>query len=332
MRSGRAGHRAGRRARSWAGLVVAAPFVLGIASASGTPGTRVFSFGDPAIVEASALVVEDGLFLTTNDSGDSGRVFAVARDGRTVGVTHWSSRPTDCEALAPAGPGAVWVGDIGDNLADRAGVAITRLPVGRGDRTVQPTTFHLTYPDGPHDAETLVRNPVTRRLYIATKGLFGGALYAVPAHLSATGTNPLRKVGHVLPVATDGSFFPDGRHLVVRDYTSATVYAWPSLHAVASFQLPAQRQGEGIAVAPDGAVYVSSEGPQAPVLQVPLPADVRRALAPASPSPSSSPSSSGPSDPGSTTEDTTRNPWPWALGGLLALGALLVLLRALRPR
>jgi hypothetical protein len=316
-----------------AGLVVAAPFVLGVASASGTPSTQVFSFSDPAIVEASALVVEDGLFLTTNDSGDSGRVFAVARDGRTVGVTHWSGDPTDCEALAPAGPGAVWVGDIGGNLAERATVAITRIPVGRGERTVQPTTYKLTYPDGAHDAETLVRNPVTGRLYIATKGFLGGSVYAVPAHLSASGTNPLRRLGHVLPVATDGSFFPDGRHLVVRDYTSATVYDWPSLHAVASFPLPAQRQGEGIAVAADGAVYVSSEGARAPVLQVTLPADVRRALAEPSPTPDpSSPSSGAPSDSGSPADDVTRSPWPWALGGLLALGALLVLVRALRPR
>jgi hypothetical protein len=319
-----------RSARHWAGLAVAAPFVLGVASASGTPATQVFRFADPAIIESSALVVQDGLFLTTNDSGDSGRVFAVAPDGRTVGVTHWSSDPTDCEALAPAGPGEVWVGDIGDNLAERTAISITRLSVGRRDRTVQPTTYRLAYPDGAHDAETLVRNPVTGRLYIATKGLFGGALYAVPPHLSAATVNPLRKLGHVLPVATDGSFFPDGRHLLVRDYTSATVYDWPSLHTVGSFPLPSQRQGEGIAVAADGTVYVSSEGPRSPVLQVSLPADVRHALAEPGPSPSSSPSDSG--DPGSISTDPTRSPWPWALGGLLALGALLVLLRALRPR
>ncbi|WP_151083490.1 hypothetical protein [Nocardioides cynanchi] len=317
---------------AWVGLLLAAPFVLGIASASGTPADRVFTFRDPAIVEASALVVEDGLFLTTNDSGDSGRVFAVAPDGRTVGVTHWSTDPTDCEALAPAGPGEVWVGDIGDNLAERSTVSITRVPVGRGERTVQPTTYRLAYPDGAHDAETLLRNPVSGRLYLATKGLFGGEVYAVPAQLSATAVNHLHKVGQVLPVATDGSFFPDGRHLVVRDYTSATVYDWPSLREVASFPLPAQRQGEGIAVAADGSVYVSSEGARAPVLRVSLPHDVRRAVAPAGPSPSPSPGSSATSTPGSESSDATRSAWPWAVGGLVTLGALLVLVRALRPR
>jgi hypothetical protein len=324
----------------WAGLVVAAPFVLGLASTSGTRGDHVLTFTDPAIVEASALVVEDGLFLTTNDSGDTGRVFAVAKDGRTVGVTNWSSHPTDCEALAPAGPGAVWVGDIGDNLARRSTVSITRVPVGRGDRAVGATTYRLRYPDGAHDAETLLRSPRTGRLYIATKGLFGGGLYAVPAHLSATAVNPLRRLGGVLPVATDGSFFPDGAHLVIRNYTSATIYDWPSLHAVASFPLPSQQQGEGIAVTADDTVYVSSEGVRSAVLRVVLPAGVRRALAPAGPSPTPSPTSSpapspttgDPARPNEVTDTTSRSPWPWALGGLLAAGALLVLLRALRPR
>jgi hypothetical protein len=323
MRSGRAGY--------W-GLALAAPFVLGVLSASDTHGDQVLTFTDPAIVEASALVVEDGLFLTTNDSGDTGRVFAVAEDGRTIGVTHWSDHPTDCEALAPAGRDAVWVGDIGDNGGDRSTISIARVPVGRGHRTVRATTYRLGYPDGAHDAESLLRNPASGRLYVATKELFGGSLYAVPAHLSAITVNPLRRLGPVLPVATDGSFLPDGRHLVIRDYTSATIYDWPTLHAVASFPLPSQQQGEGIAVAADHTVYVSSEGVRSQVLRVPLPAVVRRALAPANPSPSASPPTGRATGVAQTTDAASRSPWPWALGGLLAGGALLVLLRALRPR
>jgi hypothetical protein len=68
------------------------------------------------------------------------------------------------------------------------------------------------------------------------------------------------------------------------------------------------------------------------VLRVPLPADVRRAMASASPSSSPSASSSPSTAPGTATDDVTRSPWPWAIGGVLALVALLVLLRALRPR
>ncbi|MGA8248650.1 MAG: hypothetical protein WB797_17210 [Nocardioides sp.] len=314
-------------------LVVAAPFVVGVAVTPTAPhGRHVLTFHDPAIVEASALVVARGLFLTTNDSGDTGRVFAVDRAGDTVGVTHWSSDPTDCEALAPAGPGHVWVGDIGDNLASRSSVTITRVPVGRGERTVTPTSYRLTYPDGPTDAETLLRNPVTGRLYVASKDVFGGTLYAVPRHLSADGTNRLRRIGRVLPVATDGSFFPDGQHLVIRDYSTAVVYEWPSLQRVGSFDLPSQQQGEGIAVAPDGSIYLSSEGIRSPVLEVPLPAALRRAMARRTPSASPSGGSVPEASSESATGPVTHDAWPWVAGGLLALGALVVLVRAVRPR
>ena len=328
---------------SLAGLAIAAPLVFGVAAAPAGPhGGRVFAFDDPAIVEASALVVDDGLFLTTNDSGDTGRVFAVDSSGRTVGVTHWSEDPTDTEALAPAGHGYVWVGDIGDNEGRRSSIEIARIPVGRGDRTVSPTTYRLSYPDGGTDAETLLHDPATGRLYVASKNVFGGVVYAVPARLDASGTNRLKPIGRVLPVATDGSFFPDGKHLIVRDYGTAVVYSWPSLQPVGSFALPDQRQGEGIAVAPDGKVYVSSEGLHAPVLEVTLPPPIQDAVrpagpaatgspSPAAPSSSNGPSSASPADPG-TADAASRDAWPWLAGGLLGLAALVVLLLALRPR
>jgi hypothetical protein len=322
-----------------AGLAVAGSFALGVAAQpSPRHATPVLTFADPAIVEASDLVVTDGLFVTTNDSGDTGRIFAVDSAGHTVGVSYWSKQAVDVEALAPAGPGEVWVGDIGDNLAHRPNVVVARVPVGRGDRTVHPTTYRLTYPDGAADAETLLRDPATGRLYIATKNVFGGVLYAAPEKLSATGTNQLTSVGRVMALATDGTFFPDGHHLIIRNYGRAVVYAWPSMQPVGSFGLPAQRQGEGIAVAQDGSVYLSSEGPQSTVLKVTLPPDIQRAVAgpgspPAdSPRPSDSTSSADQANQAAEVEPTGRDAWPWVAGGLLGLVALVVLLRALRPR
>jgi len=320
-----------------AGLAIAAPLALGVAVTPSPPeGHRVFTFDDPAIMEASALVARDGSFLTTNDSGDTGRVFAVDGGGHTVGVTLWSDDPTDTEALAPAGRGFVWVGDIGDNEGRRSSIEIARLPVGRGNRTVHPATYRLAYPDGATDAETLLRDPASGRLYVASKNVFGGVLYAVPQHLDTSRTNRLTAIGRVLPVATDGSFFPDGRHLIVRNYGSAVVYAWPSLQPIGSFALPEQRQGEGIAVADDGKVYVSSEGVHAPVLEVRLPPKILAALrpepsaGPVDPSASGTPASSRPTDP-AAAEPVSHDAGPWLVGGLLGVLALVVLLRALRP-
>ena len=101
------------RRRVALGALVAVPFLLG--AAAGAPGAAdhpAFRFADPEIVESSGLVVlpgagrDAGLVVTTNDSGDSGRVFTVdPATGDTVGVTSWPTDPDDVEALAPAGPG-----------------------------------------------------------------------------------------------------------------------------------------------------------------------------------------------------------------------------------
>lgn len=308
--------------------------------APGDPdGDVVVRFQDPAIVESSGLVVTGDLMVTVNDSGDSARVFAVdPGTGRTVGVTSWDADPTDLEALAPAGPGQVWAADIGDNARARSSVTVTRLPVGRSVAEVAGESFELAYPDGPEDAEALLAHPVTGRLYVATKGAFGGSLLEAPATLSDEGTNRLRRIGRAPGLVTDGAFFPDGRHLVLRGYGTATVLTFPGLEEVDSFPLPAQQQGEGIAVAPDGGVYLSSEGARSPVLRVALPASVEAAVKgtgthSTEPTESTDPAPRAPDRPDpSEEEDTTRDPWPWLVGGLLGLVGVGVLLRSLRPR
>jgi hypothetical protein len=227
-----------------AAVAVAVPFVVGTLSAAADEGDVAFRFRDPAIVESSGLVVLDGLFVTTNDSGDTGRVFAVdGGSGRTVGVTSWSDDAEDVEALAPAGPGAVWVGDIGDNAGSRQSVTVTRVPVSRAVQQGAGESYELVFPDGAVDAETLLAEPGSGRLLVASKAVLGGMLYAAPARLSATRPNLLRRVGGIVSIATDGAFFPDGRHLVLRDYGRAVVYTYPDLAQVAEVDLPDQQQG-----------------------------------------------------------------------------------------
>ena len=98
-----------------------------------------------------------------------------------------------------------------------------------------------------------------------SKGVFGGEVYAAPAD-PESGPRRLRPLGSVMSMVTDGVFLPDGDHLVLRDYGRAVVYTWPGLDAVEEIALPAQRQGEGIAVAPGGrSLLISTEGVRAPV-------------------------------------------------------------------
>ena len=316
-------------------LASVASFAIGAVSGpAGPPSSLDLRFRDPAIVEASSLVVRDGLFVTANDSGDEGRVFVVDRSGRTVGTTHWDPEPTDVEALAPAGRRSVWVGDIGDNTASRDHVTVLRVPVGRGERSTTPTAYSLVYPDGAHDAETLMAQPRTGRLFVVSKGVFGGTVYAAPRTLSADHPNRLRAVADAPPIATDGAFFPDGRHVVIRDYGAATVYTFPGFERVGTFRLPAQQQGEGIAVAPDGSVHVCTEGQFSDVREVRLPRAIARAVAPpasAAPSSTGSPTAS-PAAPDTVGPSPSHDApvWPWALGGVVVLAFVAAVARLLR--
>lgn len=309
-------------------VVIALPFGVGAASVEPVETPRPdFRFTDPAIVESSGLALVDGLVVTVNDSGDEARVFAVdPATGETVGVTRWGAEPTDIEALAPGGDGTVWVGDIGDNSAARDTITVTRVPVGRGQLTSDPPTYELRYPRGPSDAEALLAHPGSGRLYVVTKGVFGAVVHAAPAGLSSDAVNPLRQVGRAMPLVTDGAFLPDGEHVVLRDYGRAVVYDFPSFEAVAEVPLPEQQQGEGIAAVGADHVLVSSEGQRSPVYDVALPV-----LEPEEPSPTPTlRSREGQELPQEPPGD--RDPSQWLLGVGLAAVALLVLVRALRPR
>ena len=74
----------------------------------------------------------------------------------------------------------MWVGDIGDNTESRESVQIADVAVGGTGGDVDARGARSRYPDGAHDAETLMRNPTTGRLYVASKGVFGGELFEVP--------------------------------------------------------------------------------------------------------------------------------------------------------
>ncbi|MDQ6525773.1 hypothetical protein RB608_19310 [Nocardioides sp. LHD-245] len=320
-----------------AGLVLAVPFAIGFlapgAAVEPAPGEPVFRFTDPEITESSGLVARDGLVVTVNDSGDGNRIFTVdPATGDTVGTTRWPGEARDIEALAPAGDGEVWVGDIGDNLGSRDHVEVARVPFGRGEREVDAPTYELVYPDGPHDAETLLADPATGRLYVVAKE-FIGRLYAAPERLDPDGPNELTAVDQVLGIATDGSFHPDGRHLVLRNYGQAAVYTWPGLERVAQVDLPSQPQGEGLAISETGEVLLSSEGEGAEVLRVELPFDAPSASPTASPSDASPPASpNADSERSAVPADDERSLWPWALGGVAGIVIVGVLLRSLRPR
>jgi hypothetical protein len=243
---------------------------------------------DPRVVESSGLAVgrrHPGVLWTHNDSGDAARVFAVGRDGRVLATLRFAGvEARDWEAVAVGrddrGGSALFVGDIGDNQGLWPSVTVYRAaePASLRDATVPVRRYRLRYPDGPRDAEALLVDPRSNRLYLASKEDAGGGLYRAPAQLRSDRVNLLRRVGRVPPLVTDGAFSPDGRLLVLRDYLAAHLYGAPRGYAapggrLATVPLPPQPQGESVAFSADGrSLLAGSEGDGSEVWRVPLPA------------------------------------------------------------
>ena len=310
-------------------LLVAATLTGGTthaAAAQETEARTVLTFADERITESSGLVDRDDVLLTVNDSGDGPVIYVVDKaTGRTAGTLTYANRDvTDVEAMAPAGPHAVWVGDIGDNSRGRPFIEVHRVRVPghvEGDRTVTADTFRLVYPDAPHDAEALLTHPRTGRLYLVTKWVTGGTVYAAPTPLREGTVHRLESVGRVPGLVTGGAFLPDGRHLVLRTYASARVLTFPGLREVAAFPLPLQEQGEALAAVDRDTVLVSTEGEHSDVLAVELPGAAvprgpagARSSAPVEPSPSPAPDATV-----SGRETTTADDPRWVVGGVAVL-------------
>src|SRR5215216_544060 len=322
--------------RSRPAVLLAAAALLALAvpvSAQEVEGAEVvLRLEDQRIVESSGLALSrrhPGVLWTHNDSGDKARLYAVGADGQTrATLTLAGVEARDWEALAAGrddrGRPALFVGDIGDNNGVWPEVAVYRVaePATLRDATVPAVRYRLRYPDGSHDAEALLVDPRSNRLYVATKDADGGGLYQAPARLRTDRVNVLQRVARVPPVITDGAFAPNGRAFVLRDYQGAFVYAAPG-RRVGAFELPLQYQGESITVTADGrSVLAGSEGPDSEVWRVPLPASVLAWV-----TPTSRPPPGAPPPPG---QPAAAGGWSWAATPVLAVAAgALVLLVAL---
>ena len=77
-------------------------------------------------------------------------------------------------------------------------MVVHRVPVGRGQLDVEPASFRLAYPDGPHDAESLFADRAGR-LHVITKSFRGGTVYRAPKHGSTPSWRQRPRAGGASP-------------------------------------------------------------------------------------------------------------------------------------
>ncbi|CAA9380577.1 MAG: hypothetical protein AVDCRST_MAG75-917 [uncultured Propionibacteriaceae bacterium] len=313
-----------------AGLVVAASAGLPTAVAA---DPVEFTISAAAITESSGLARDTNsrVYWTANDSGGVASVYALARDGSLKATVQYRAKPVDVEAVAMS-DSRLYVGDIGDNGATRDFVTVYAFdfPVPR-DQTVSYQAYDFSYPDGPHDAETLLVDG-RGRIYIVTKEAAGG-IYAAPAQPSRQRVNRLQRVGDAPSYVTDGVFMPDQQAIALRTYLSVEMLAANGYAPIARAPLPLQPQGESLTVSLDGtSLLAGSEGAGSKVYRVEIPtegdnAPTGGASPPSSTSPGASPSPSPSGRTGGEVTDEDPNAGrsragTWSALGLAAVVAL----------
>ncbi|WP_164018701.1 hypothetical protein [Pyxidicoccus trucidator] len=211
--------------------------------AVGVPGCTLY--GEPrqtgtvpdVLPELSGLAASQrhpGVFWAHNDSGNAFEVFAIDETGAVrAKLTLTGADPRDVEdvTVGPCAPGdsrpCVFLADIGDNFERRDSVRLYRLPEPESvaDATLPVEVLTFTYPDGSHDAESLVADARSGRLAVVTKARATlGNVYALDgarpgATIQATKLGTLEVPEGLDRATTAASLHPSGQRLLLRTYS-----------------------------------------------------------------------------------------------------------------
>ena len=280
--------------------------------ASATLSAETSNLLESNIIEISGLAASrknEGVLWGHNDSGDTARVFAFTATGEpraVYGVTGAEAMDWEDMAIGPgpqAGQDYLYLGDIGDNAAQRAEIIVYRAVEPDMETKVGPdiegvTRIVLRYPDAPHDAETLLIDPLSGDLVIVTKEIATGnaGVYQASAAALAAGDATMERAGEIektrltpanpapedasplvrgigyLP--TGGDVSRDGALIAIRTYGAVFVWARNESASLAEALAGApceaptaiEPQGEAIALDASGDGYFTvSEGANPPL-------------------------------------------------------------------
>jgi hypothetical protein len=312
--------------------------------------TEVCSFTDERFTEISGMTYSqrhDNVIYLHNDSSGGPRIYAVdAVTCETVAtLTVAGIEARDMEAIGSGrdakGRPVLWIGDIGDNRSSWPEVRLHRVrePKVLRDRTVASRTYRFTYPERPLDAEALLADPASSRVWVVTKQLAKGTVYALPKRLSRSEVNVATPVGTAGALVTDGSVSPDGTRFALRDYVDAEVFdGLPPGADAQTVYLPLQLQGEAMTWTQDGAALLVASERDDRLLRVEVPAaqsvvvDAGRSATP-SPSDEVEPTVGAEEGPELTAGEDGQLPVVLLAGGLLlAAGGVIAIAEWARRR
>jgi hypothetical protein len=227
------------------------------------------------ITEGSGIAdskANPGYLWVHQDSGNQPYLFLMKHDG-TVAKSIYIARcwNLDWEDMALSGgpePGKnyVYIGDIGDNYEARTEYYIYRLeePVMTVNTDTQVNRIAYTYPDGSHNSEAMLVDPVSHDIYIITKTDPKSKVYKLSYPYSTVDSNRVQEVG-ILPYnyVVSAAISEKGDEILVKTYESILYYTRQNGESVVQalqreplkLAYVPEPQGEAIAFAADNSGF-----------------------------------------------------------------------------
>jgi hypothetical protein len=286
-------------------------------SASTTPALR---WTDPHLTSPGGLaagVVHPDVWWTFDSRAPQTRLVALDSRGRTAatyqlqGVPHWNAL-----TVVKSGSGASLVlADLTKGQAETGLLTLYRVdePTRLASGTLVAKSYRLRYPDGGHDAATLLASPSDGRVYIVTRSTVAAAVFALPGALGPD-VNKLTRLRKLPFGVRAGTFTPDGR-VVLRTATDIRIMNAIRDKELAGVIKVPRTSGDAIGASSDGRSVVIADKARRAARAVRLPENRSRSPLPGSTSPVS--------DNGSSSFDFTGGGASGPPGGMLGTGALI---------
>lgn len=233
-----------------------------------------------------------GIYWAHNDSGNTLALHAIRQDGRIVAtftIPGVKSRDPEDVAVGPCdasrATSCIYLADIGDNGQRRATVQILKLPEPgelRG-RPLRAQVLPFTYAEGPRNAEAILVDPRTARVFVLSKVLSSlGEVFRVDGLGTRTGgtavrVRRLKAPGEFDSYTTAAAVHPNGERVLLRTYGRVWELRSPGARAFedvldatpGAVPSAAQPQAEAITYTTDGRGYLlGTEGAGAPLYVV----------------------------------------------------------------
>lgn len=238
---------------------------------------------DDDLAEVSGLAasrIHPGYLWAEEDSGNGDQIQLISPTGQIVArfsIEEAKNRDWEDIAVGPGpipGKSYIYVADIGDNRRWRSEKVIYRFPeptlVGPArpfdGQITNAEAIRLYLPDGSQNAEAILLDPITRDLFLISKGTYS-AVYraAYPQSLTqSTQMTPLVRIP--FDHATSAAVSTDGHEILIRTYEQIFYYSRREGETIGDalariprrLPLAYEVQGEAISWTIDGSGYYTS--------------------------------------------------------------------------